>query len=187
MGRRGRKNLDNETMFFVTTTVVDHTPVFRHNRFINIIIEVIKFYQKKYEFKILSYVIMPTHFHWILNIEPKNGSISDIMRDIKKSSAYQIIELISKDNFGKFELIFRNAALEVKGQERKIWMKRFDDEVIRNEEMFWTKVNYIHNNPVKAGLAEKPEDYLYSSAQNYISSDNSILYVDTGFAGIHFR
>ncbi len=30
---------------------------------------------------------------------------------------------------------------------------------------------YIHNNPVKAGIVEKPEDYLYSSARNYASKD----------------
>ena len=63
-------------------------------------------------------------------------------------------------------------------------MKRFDDEVIRNEKMFWIKLKYIHHNPVKAGLVNKPEDYKYSSARNYILDDHSILKVDTDYAGI---
>ncbi len=63
-------------------------------------------------------------------------------------------------------------------------MKRFDDEVIRNEKMFWAKLRYIHNNPVKAGLVIKPEDYKYSSARNYVNKDNSIIEVDTEYAGI---
>jgi putative transposase len=29
-------------------------------------------------------------------------------------------------------------------------------------------MNYIHNNPVEAGIVDKPEDYLYSSARDYI-------------------
>jgi hypothetical protein len=36
-------------------------------------------------------------------------------------------------------------------------------------------LNYIHNNPVEAGLVEKAEDYLYSSARNYVYGNNSGL------------
>ncbi len=50
--------------------------------------------------------------------------------------------------------------------------------------MLWTKLKYIHNNPVKACLVENPTDYLYSSAINYAFGDNSILYVDTSWVGI---
>jgi hypothetical protein len=60
-------------------------------------------------------------------------------------------------------------------------MKRFDDEVITTDEMLRVKVDYIHNNPVVAGLVEKPEDYLYSSARDYIRGDHSILQVDTSW------
>lgn len=63
-------------------------------------------------------------------------------------------------------------------------MKRFDDEVIRNQKMFWTKLKYIHNNPIKAGLAEKPEDFKYSSARNYVLKDHSIIPVDIEYVGI---
>lgn len=66
-------------------------------------------------------------------------------------------------------------------------MHRFDDEVIRNQKIIWTKIKYIHNNPVKAGLAEKPEDYKYSSARNYILEDDSILYVEKSWTGIEMR
>ena len=53
--------------------------------------------------------------------------------------------------------------------------------------MFWTKLNYIHNNPVKAGLVSKAEDYKYSSARNYIKGDHSVLQVDVEYAGIKTR
>ncbi len=70
------------------------------------------------------------------------------------------------------------------GQKQQFWNHRFDDHVIRNNKMFWTKLKYIHNNPVKAGLVEKPKDYKYSSARNYIQKDHSIIYVDTSWGGI---
>ncbi len=50
--------------------------------------------------------------------------------------------------------------------------------------MFWTKLKYIHNNPVKAGLVEKPIDYKYSSAINYVEKDHSIIFVDTSWGGV---
>jgi putative transposase len=37
------------------------------------------------------------------------------------------------------------------------------------------KLNYIHSNPVEAGLVENAEDYLYSSARNYVYGNNSGL------------
>lgn len=66
-------------------------------------------------------------------------------------------------------------------------MPRFDDQVIRTAEMFWTKLHYIHNNPVKAGMITKSEDYKYSSARNYAFGDNSILKIDTSYAGIQLK
>ena len=66
-------------------------------------------------------------------------------------------------------------------------MKRFDDEVIRNEKMFWVKLNYIHLNPLKAGLITKPEKYKYSSARNYVNNDHSIIEIDTSYAGTEIK
>ena len=37
------------------------------------------------------------------------------------------------------------------------------------------KLNYIHNNPIEAGLVKKAEDYLYSSARNYILGNSGLL------------
>ncbi len=106
------------------------------------------------------------------------------MRDIKKFTAWQIFDLVKKEGLDKLEIIFMDEAMGIKDQIRKLWMKRFDDEVIRNGKIFWAKLRYIHNNPVKAGLVIKPEDYKYSSARNYVNKDNSIIEVDTDYAGI---
>jgi hypothetical protein len=60
-----------------------------------------------------------------------------------------------------------------------IWQQGYDDLGVYNPKVVRTKLNYIHNNPVRKGLVEKPEDYLYSSARNYILDDQSIIRVDT--------
>ncbi len=186
MGLRGRTNLTDENIFFVTTTIVGFTRVFVKEIYCKILIENILHYQKKYKFKILAYVIMPSHFHWIVIVDKNFGTISDIMRDIKKYSAWDIMDEIMKNDKDLMS-VFIEEAKKYPNHKRKFWMQRFDDEVIRNEKMFLTKLHYIHNNPVETGLVNKPESYKFSRAQNYVYADNSILEVDTEYAGIEIK
>jgi REP element-mobilizing transposase RayT len=179
MGRRGRKSLTDETVYFVTTTVVNFAKVFTDDIYCNLLIHNIKHYQQRYSFTIHGYVIMPTHFHWLVTVDPSKGTLSDIMRDIKKYSAWDIMNEL--ENQGKENLcrLFSAMGSKAKNQKRKFWMERFDDEAIRNYRMFLTKLEYIHYNPIKAGLVSYPEDFKYSSARNYLLGDHSVLYVDT--------
>ncbi len=179
MGRRGRQSLKDETIFFVTTTVVRFAQVFTKDKYCDILIHNIKHYQKHYKFLILGYVIMPSHFHWIIEVKPEFGTVSDIMRDIKKYSAWDLIEALEKDHRDDLIRLFEEESRGYANQKRKFWMKRFDDEVIRNPEMFRIKLEYIHYNPVKADLVKETELYKYSSARNYMLDDQSVLYVKT--------
>jgi putative transposase len=182
MGLRGRNLFTEEDTFFITTTVVESTPVFAEEKYCKILIDNIDYYQKfRHPFKVLGYVIMPSHFHWIINIDPKSDSISNIMRDVKKFTAWHVISMA--EVYGRKDLlrIFKRNAPSYTDQKKKMWMKRFDDEIIRNYEMSLTKLEYIHNNPVKKGLVTRAEDYRYSSARNYTFGDHSILEVDTSF------
>ena len=184
MAIRGRNNLSGEIFFFITTTVIQHIQVFTEDEYSEVLIKNIKYYQEKFQFDILAYVIMPSHFHWIVEINPKKGTISDVMRDIKKHSAWDIMDLLKTRNKKDVLKIFEINAKDYKDRNRKFWMKRFDDQVIRDQRMFWTKLKYIHNNPVKAGLVERPDDYKYSSARNYILEDHSIIKINTQIGGI---
>lgn len=184
MSRRGRNNLTQESFYFVTTTIVNFAKVFEDENCCSALISNIKHYQNKYNFTVLAYVIMPTHFHWIVLTDNKKGTISDNIRDVKKYSAWEILDILA--NKEKQELLehFIEGAKDFPTHKRKLWMHRFDDEVISPAMAGWVKLNYIHKNPVKAGLISKEEDYKYSSARNYINQDHSILFVDTEFVGV---
>lgn len=49
----------------------------------------------------------------------------------------------------------------------QLWQHENHPLLILSEVMFYDKVEYIHNNPVKSGIVEIPESYLYSSAQDF--------------------
>jgi hypothetical protein len=59
-----------------------------------------------------------------------------------------------------------------------LWKPRFDDVIIISEEQMRTKLNYIHNNPVKAGLVSNPEDDRYTSAGDWLDNRPGLLPID---------
>ncbi len=178
MGLRNRNNSDEDKVYFITTTIVNFEKVFTRDKYCEILIENIKHYQKRYRFHIYGYVIMPSHLHWIIEVDRKYGTVSDIMRDIKKYSAWDLMEALEEDQQFKLLKKFKACAKQTKGQSRKFWMSRFHEEEVINAMMFKTKLEYIHNNPVKANIVENPVDYKYSSARNYILDDHSVLNVE---------
>jgi len=187
MGLRGRNNLTNCTCFFITTTVLNFRNIFLDNYSCQLLIENIKHYQKKYNYSLLAYVIMPSHFHWIVKNNITYGTISDVMRDIKNYSAWDIMDYLSGKSENYKEIFSVTTKKHDPKQKSRFWMERFDDQVIRNNKMFWEKLIYIHNNPVKAGLVQKPEDYIFSSARNYMLGDQTIIEVDTSYPGIMIK
>ena len=110
MALRGRSNFTDEYLYFVTTTVVQFTKVFVKDIYCDILIRNIKHYQKRYKFDILAYVIMPSHFHWIVVVRPKIGTISDVMRDIKKYSAWDLMDEIEQDNPELMKIFYEEAS-----------------------------------------------------------------------------
>jgi len=94
----------------------------------------------------------------------KETKISEFMRDFKKYTSTQIRVLHQQD--GNIEII-KKLIFERGEQKFKVWMDRFDLKIILSTKMLQTKVKYIHENPVKRGLVEKEEDWLYSSSSYY--------------------
>jgi len=151
------------------------------SKFNIILIDSIKHLLKEHHAALFAYVIMPNHLHILLYI-PKGQSIIDFMRDFKKFTSVEIRKQAEKDRMIDLLRTFKNNAKATRKQEYKIWMDRFDDVIISTERMMGIKVNYIHYNPVKAGLVERPEDWKYSSARNYLLDDHSIIKIRTDWS-----
>ena len=94
--------------------------MFSDTTYSDLLVRNIQFHQKKYRFDIFAYVIMPTHFHWVIEIDQELGQISDVMRDIKKYSAWDILDQTRKDGEKNHLRVFREAARNHKGQLHKV-------------------------------------------------------------------
>ena len=121
---------------------------------------------------------MPNHLH-LLTGNNENTLLSNIMRDFRHFTSSQIIKYLSNDNERLLLYIFNKAGEKVnKPQQYKIWQDDFHPEAILSEEWLQQKMDYIHYNPVKKGFIEKPENWKYSSARNWINEDDSIIKID---------
>jgi putative transposase len=183
MSRRNRLQFDKQgNTYFITTTVMNYDRIFELGcKYNMIIINSLKYLLYEHKAKLFAYVIMPSHLHIILYI-PVKESIIDFMRDFKKFTSVEIRKLSEKENRQYLINRFKDNALLSKNQNYKIWMDRYDDFILSTDRQIKIKINYIHNNPVKATIVEKSEDFIYSSARNYILDDQSLIEVTTDWS-----
>ena len=70
---------------------------------------------------------------------------------------------------------------KIQKQTNQIWTHENHAEHIYSQKFIEQKVTYIHNNPVRAGIVEKPYEYLYSSARNYADLESVIDVIKVDF------
>ena len=104
-------------------------------------------YKQKMKFKILAWVVLPDHFHMI--IDPVNNNLSEIIQRIKMSFASHY----RKENNIK---------------SGRIWQNRFWDHILRDQRDMNHHINYIHYNPVKHLEIINPAEWKYSSIHKYL-------------------
>jgi len=166
-------------VYFSTSTIVDWLPVFTTDTYFSILVNSLKYCQIHKGLNIVAYVIMPEHTHLVTS-NPEQGSLSDIMRDLKRFTSKEITRQLEKDNaFSLLNVLQKSAAKGIGNTEYKVWQDGFHPEAIYSEKFLKQKVDYIHHNPVRRRLVSKPEEWRYSSARNYLSNDETIISVDT--------
>ncbi|KAA3634662.1 MAG: hypothetical protein DWP97_06565 [Calditrichaeota bacterium] len=166
----------NGEIFFVTSTIVGFINIFNRNEYAEILIENLNFYQKRGDFVVLAFVIMPNHFHFI--VKTNSMSISNIIGNFKRYTSKQITrKLLEQNDLKLIEKLYTFGQNEP-STDSKIWKPRFDCFTINNIETLKQKIEYIHFNPVKKGIVNTSEDWKYSSAVNYKGGEG-LVEVDT--------
>lgn len=105
--------------------------------------------KREKEFVLYAYCLMNNHFHLVLKEVEDN--ISHIMKRI--NTTY---------------VLYFNKRYQLKGH---LFQDRFRSEIVESDDYLLSLIRYIHNNPVKAGLVDIPEDYQWSSFLNYVKPD----------------
>jgi len=132
-------------------------------RYYKILDDSINFNCQKYQADIIAYVWMPNHIHLIVFFE-ENIKLPEFMRDFKKYTGAQIRRLLEIDQMHE---ILRNLKYSIRTQKFKICNDRYDATYIKDKNVMFKKINYIHNNPIRKNFVSKAENYKNSSAMFY--------------------
>lgn len=166
------KILDQKGLNFITITVVDWIDLFTRKTLSELILKSLAHCRNKKGLKIFGYVIMSSHIHLIVRAT-ETQELSAIIRDFKSYTAGQIIQFLkdkeSRESRKDWLLShFRNAAiLDGKARKHKVWQNGNHPIELYTPKVIRQKLDYIHWNPVVAGIVRLPKHYLYSSASNY--------------------
>lgn len=156
-----------EGTFFVTLSLMGWIDLFTRRDYADALTDNINYCIKSKGLKVYAYCIMPSHVHLIVSSE--QTLLSNILRDLKSFSAKQFIQLIQdhpQESRKEWLLyMFRYFANVSKHHsEYKVWQPNNHPISLFSGHVFQQKVDYIHNNPVVAGLVNEPQNYMYSSA-----------------------
>ena len=105
----------------------------------------------------IGFVVMPDHVHTIVRFDHP-GQVSHFMKQWKQMSSRRIKKNM-RDNYRSYTLGFQ--------VEDPVWQRRYYDFNIYSERKMLEKLDYMHGNPVRAGMVRKPEDWYYGSARWY--------------------
>jgi putative transposase len=164
---------DQFATHFMTFTVCGWIDLFTRKVYRDIILDAIRYAQKQQQLILNAYVIMSNHMHLIARANDKQKkTLSDIVRDFKKFTHHEMAPIIESEvesrntwMIHQFEYFGR---INPNNKNWQIWENDSHPEDCFTKAFTDSKLNYIHENPVRAGIVAKPEDYLYSSASNYM-------------------
>lgn len=162
---------------FFTATIYKWNHLLADDNHKNIIIDCLKFLVTDKRIELNAFVIMSNHIHLIW--QPLTGfTASAIQASFMKYTAQQLKRSQLKKNAEGLSIFKVNKH----DREYQIWKREPLSIELISEDLFKQKLEYIHYNPVTARLCEKPEDYLYSSA-NFYSTGIDTFGILTHYSG----
>jgi REP-associated tyrosine transposase len=99
---------------------------------------------------------MPEHVHLLLS-EPERSNLATALQVLKRRSSRRLR----------------------KPGDRRVWQKRYYDFNVFSARKRTEKLRYMHRNPVKRGLVERPEDWKWSSYQHYLTGTEGVAEIES--------
>ena len=161
---------------FITAVTKDRLTVFQHSAIKKLVCNAIDEARKSCGYMLFAYVIMPDHLHLLTDSPTKP---SEVLRYIKGITARRIIDYLKEKNYQSSLKKLQHEAWK-REHRYSLWGHESNVFLVTSESVFMQKVNYIHQNPVCAALAEKATDYNASSVRYWqrCERDDEPLLVD---------
>jgi putative transposase len=164
-------------IYYVTSVTYKRRKIFTDVTTARFLLATIMYHKYILEFNLFGYVIMPDHFH-ILIQPSERYSLAQIMKYIKGNFARKYNEWHynnTQSNHCSWSLSSDynyNDNVDYKRDYRgwvyiPVWQEGYYETVMRAEKDVLNRLNYMHNNPVRKGLVDEPSKYEFSSWHQY--------------------
>ena len=161
---------DQNAVYFLTFTVVDWVDVFTRKEYKVVIADSLNYCIANKGLEVFAWCLMSNHLHLVCKAN-ENSSISNIIRDFKKFTAKTILEIIKTEPESRRDWMLYRFEFASKFDNRiskyRFWQDTNHAIQLDRNELIDQKINYTHENPVRAMIVRQQEDYLYSSARDY--------------------
>jgi REP element-mobilizing transposase RayT len=161
--------------YFITCTVVKWLPLFTQAPYRQIVLDSLNYLREHKRTQLNAFVIMSTHLHAVL--WPDEGiSESDVVRDFKRFTSRAISKEALRQGDQNLLEAFAAARETNRAQDisqYQVWQEGSHAEAIFTLKFAEQKISYIHANPVRAGLVNRPEEWSYSSARAYLCGEET--------------
>jgi REP element-mobilizing transposase RayT len=169
---RAYKFGDQTLPYFVTFAVVNWIDVFTRAEYVQVLLDSLQFCQINKGLILHGWCIMSSHVHLVIG--SSDVPLSDIMRDMKKFTAKNITEAI-KSHPGESRKEWMLWMFEREGkrnnQRYQFWQQHNQPIELYTQPFFDQKLEYLHQNPVKAGFVQEAHHWSWSSARNYANRE----------------
>ncbi len=142
-------------LHFVTFSCFHCLPYFADAAARNCFLRTLERVRVQHSFDVIGYVVMPTHVHLLVS-EPQGCLLAHALHGLKLSVAKTLTP-------------------------RPFWQARYHDFNVYTRDKVVEKLKYMHRNPVKGGLVERPEDWRWSSYRDYLLEEKGMVEVDRGW------
>lgn len=141
---------------FVTFSCYERQPLLMKKGACAVFEQYLEAVRQRYGLVVAGYVLMPEHVHLLVG-EPRRSSLSVALQVLKQQTSRK---------------------LKQRG-EAQFWQRRYYDFNVRDDGKRVEKLRYMHRNPVKRGLVERPEDWAWSSFRHYATGEVGVVEIES--------
>ena len=171
MGRSRYKFHESYYPYFITSTILEELPILCKPPIAQILLDQFVFMQQNKNVILYSYVIMPNHFHAIVQAD----DLANSLRLTKSYAARRILTYLKDNGHSRWlNKLKDNKRNHKVGRTYQVWEEGLHPKQLSSLELVNQKMEYIHFNPVKAGFVDEPSDWMYSSARDYLGEEGLI-------------
>ena len=152
---------------FITVTCLDWKFLLSgdHRKFI--IANSLRFLVDNGRVIVYGFVIMTNHFHVVWQFTGSHEGYA-VIRDFLKFTSQQLLTVLAVED----PILYNELQINASDRTYQVWQRDSLRIPLWSDKVFNQKLNYVHWNPVKAGLCNYPDEYRFSSASFYLTNES---------------